>query len=66
MPTLTPDSPTALRLPPSLKAQVVELAKVERRSINSQLVVLVEKGLAANGPPERLFDPPRDRRDGCA
>lgn len=46
----SPDEPEArftLRLPTNLYEQVLLLAKQERRSMNTQLVVLIEEALAA-------------------
>ena len=36
-------APLGLRLPPDLKAWVMEQAKKERRSVNSWLTILVEQ-----------------------
>ena len=36
-------APIGLRLPPELKAWVVEQAKRERRSVNSWLTLLIER-----------------------
>jgi hypothetical protein len=49
---------TSVRLPPSLRRTVVQLAEVERRSVSGQIVHLLEKGIAAAGEPsaQRLFE----------
>ena len=38
--------PISLRLPPALEKKLRELATAERRSLNAQLVVIVEKFFA--------------------
>ena len=40
-----------LRLPSDLMARVKTLAESERRSVNAQLVTLIEAGLALRSPP---------------
>jgi hypothetical protein len=42
-------APTTVRLPDQLHEQVAHLARVERRSFNGQVTVLVEGGLVASG-----------------
>jgi hypothetical protein len=51
-------APTTVRLPDPLHEQVAHLARVERRSFNGQVTVLVEGGLTASGhtPATRLPD----------
>lgn len=39
--------PLSVRLPSDIKERVVQLSEKERRSLNSQLIVIVEAGLRA-------------------
>jgi len=41
-------APLGLRLPPSLKDRIAELARVNRRSMNSEIIVLLERALPEN------------------
>jgi hypothetical protein len=53
-----------LRLPPDLHVAVRQLAEDERRSLNSQLIILVELGLQQLGKfpdPDDLTNRPIDR-----
>ena len=38
-------APTGLRLPPDVRGQIAAAAAAERRSLNSQIIVLIERGL---------------------
>lgn len=40
-------APYGLRMPPDLHAQVKELAREKRRSMNAQIVVMLENGVTA-------------------
>jgi predicted HicB family RNase H-like nuclease len=44
----TPDTRITLRLPDELHARLVARASTERRSLNAQIVVYVERGLDAD------------------
>jgi hypothetical protein len=52
--------PTSVRLPISLRAEIRERARTERRSFSSQLIVLleaVERSCAEQGIPVKMTDP---------
>lgn len=50
MPKMNPEPSAvlALRLPPDLAARVRELARLEDRSVNSQILHLLKRALAAD------------------
>ena len=50
-----------LRLPDDLHAQLVALAQEERRSLNSEIVVLLERSVGKR-PRSRAGNPPTSKR----
>lgn len=40
---------TNIRVPPELHAKIAKLAIKDRRSVNSMALLLIERGLKANG-----------------
>jgi predicted transcriptional regulator len=56
-----PPTKTTLILPDALKARVMALAGKQRRSMHSQLLVLIERGLRAEERAEARREAPQPR-----